>query len=616
MSDEPNLSENVAPAPEEAPPIISILEGEAELRSVLRKSIDVLAVAHIAARALADSEDNDKRRVGAICEILEKSLQPIRSHLATIDADDELSRACLDRLRQQYDGLSHADREKIERLWVLSGVTSRMVYGMRTQAEANSEDAPVDVTPPTPLTPEEREANKQLVVLEAFAGITHLSGRPWRHLIDVSSVCNLRCRTCYHSLNPDFIYYDYAPSRTGSVGAAMPFAENVNISGTGEPLLSSSTPEIAKEYAELGAFVELTTNGTLGDKLEMVAPSLSAIHLSMDGAEKSTFEAIRFGANFEKVCDAIRKLPPESVRKVNINCVVSRPNAHEGRKLIELGLSLGAGSVTFQEFYAYLPWHDEMRLRPQDRRSFFESLENYEQPEGSNLVVINHIARKGDDAPAKGGLEPEASLEAVNQVPALPKAYSLSWSELAGTLERMAPPALEFIHLLVELTPEAKIEILPDATTDRQRLVAMIQSKIEDGTARSPSCLAPFNLLYVQGDGEIRPCCVLRTQVGSLRGKTFDAAWNDPAFVSFRDTIQGKRAAHPACNGCRDGGRFFGIEDALKVLDNEGLDVSQIARPEGAELPESVSNLPLVKLWGSKARAHAISATEDAIDTP
>ena len=612
MTLEPNSSENSAPVLQATPPSDPMVEGEAELRSVLRKSIDVLAVAHIASRALADAEDNDRRRVGAACKRLERSLDPIRSHLATVDADDELSRACLIRLRQQYDGLSHANREKVERLWVLSGVTSRMVYGLRTQTEASAEDAPVDERPPTPLTTEQREENKQLVILEAFAGVTKLTGRPWRHLIDVSSVCNLRCRTCYHSLNPDFIYYDYAPSRTGSVGAAMPFAEYVNISGTGEPLLSPATPEIAKSYADLGAFVELTTNGTLGDRLKLVAPSLSAIHLSMDGAQKSTFETIRFGADFEKVCDAVRKLPQESIRKVNINCVVSRPNAHEARKLVELGLSLGVGCVTFQEFSAYLPWHDEMRLRPQDRRAFFEDLDSLELPEGSSLAVVNHIARSGNDAPAEGGLEVAASLEAVSRVPPLPKAYSLSWSELADTLERMSPPALEFIHLLVELTPEATRSVDQDAPSEREKLVASIQSTIDDGTARAPSCLAPFNLLYVQGDGEIRPCCVLRTQVGSLRGKSFDAAWNDPAFVGFRGAIQGKRAPHPACKGCRDGGRFFGIENALQILADNGLDVSRIPRPEDSDMPESVSNHPLVKLWGSKARADRIGAAEDA----
>jgi MoaA/NifB/PqqE/SkfB family radical SAM enzyme len=337
----------------------------------------------------------------------------------------------------------------------------------------------------------------------------------------------------------------------------MPFAEYVNISGTGEPLLSPATPEIVKSYADLGAYVELTTNGTLAEKLRDVAPSLSAIHLSMDGAEKKTFETIRFGAEFEKICAAIQSLPKDSVRKVNINCVVSRPNSLEAAKLVQLGLDLGVGSVTFQEFSAYLPWHDEMRLRPQDRRAFFESLSGFELPEGSALTIVNHIAHSGADAAAEGGLDVEDSLEAVSRVPPLPKPYTFSWSALADSFEKMAPPALEFINLLVELTPEAKSLHEQELTTDPEELAGMIRARIEAGSARSPACLAPFNLLYVQGDGEIRPCCVLRTQVGSLREASFDTAWNDPAFMGFRGTIQGERPLHPACHGCQDGGRFF-----------------------------------------------------------
>ncbi|HIL79668.1 MAG TPA: radical SAM protein [Myxococcales bacterium] len=586
-----DLSPSDDPVGGEAP-----VNDDVELRSVLRKMVDVLAVSNIVTAALEGTDDDDRRRVAASCRMLEDSLRPLRSHLATVDADDTLAKSCLVRLRQDHGGLTHENRSKVERLWVLACVASRMVHGLRVK-----NPKPPEATGQGPLTSVQREENKRLVILEAFAGRTKLAGRPWRHLIDVSSVCNLRCRTCYHSLNPNFIYYDYDPTRTGAVGSAMPFADYVNVSGTGEPLLSPSTPEIVKSYADLGAYVELTTNGTLAEKLQTVAPSLSVIHLSMDGAEKTTFETIRFGADFDKICQAIKDLSEDSIRKVNINCVVSRPNSREAAKLVQLGLDLGVGSVTFQEFSAYLPWHDEMRLRPQDRHAFFESLSDFELPEESGLTIVNHIARSGADAPSEGGLDVEESLEAVSRVPPLPKPYTFSWNALADSLEKMAPPALEFINLLVELTPEAKSLHDQELTTDPEELAAMIRAGIENGSARSPACLAPFNLLYVQGDGEIRPCCVLRTQVGSLREASFDAAWNDPAFIGFRGAIQGDRALHPACHGCQDGGRFFGIEHALEVLDREGIDVRRLPRPKDTNLPASVTDHPLVKIWGAEA---------------
>ena len=98
----------------------------------------------------------------------------------------------------------------------------------------------------------------------------------------------------------------------------------------------------------------------------------------------------------------------------------------------------------------------------------------------------------------------------------------------------------------------------------------------------------------------MRPCCVLRTQVGSLADRTsFDAGWNDPAFVDFRGTIQGKRATHPACIGCKDGSRFSGLVEALQILSDEGLDISRIRRPQDFDVPASVADHSLVRAWGS-----------------
>jgi hypothetical protein len=154
---------------------------EVELRSVLRKMVDVLAVSNIVTAALEDTDDSDKIRVAASCRILEEGLTPIRSHLATVDSDDILTKSCLERLRQDHGGLNHENRSKVERLWVLACVASRMVHGLRVR---NAK--PLEATGQGALSTAQREENKRLVILEAFAGRTKLAGRPWRHLIDVS----------------------------------------------------------------------------------------------------------------------------------------------------------------------------------------------------------------------------------------------------------------------------------------------------------------------------------------------------------------------------------------------------------------------------------------------
>lgn len=574
--------ETGVPTPETPTSAAGAASGKAKLRRALRTAIDVAAIAPSIAAALeGNSAQPDVREA---FRRIDAFLSPLRSKLAAIDADDDVCAATLAELSRRP---GFADElAAMERLWELAGIASRLVHVERlTETHEAGE-------PPAHLSEEEKAANKRLVVLEAFAGRTKLAGRPWRHLIDVSSVCNLRCKTCYQANSQDFIYYDYAAAKNDAVREAMPFAQYVNIGGTGEPLLSPTAPELVRGYAATGAHVELTTNGTLPERLAAVAPYASSINISMDGATKATFDVIRFGANFDKIVGAIRALPPDARAKININCVVTRPNAAEGDKFVALAQELGVRSVTFQEFFAYLPWHGDMKLRPQDRRAFFASLDTA-RPDGVRLSV--HIARSSDDADAAGAAPAEALAE-LKRVPP-PKPKRMKWEELAAALAETAPAALAFIG---EAAARARGNAAAaPAAADAHALVAEIAARIAAGKAAAPSCMAPFNLLYLQGDGEMRPCCVLRTQVGSLRGGSFEAAWNDPAFVDFRATIQGQRTVHPACVGCRDGNRWGDLVEALEILSAEGIDVARIARPADFEPPESIAGHELVKRLGT-----------------
>ena len=563
-------------------------QGKVALRRALRTAIDVAAITPVIAAALEGADDDARVRLHRICLTLARELASLRSQLAGIDADDAVCQAVLQRMQAQ--DAFHADLGRMEQLWELAGIASRRLHVEHLEPEA----APV--LQPVAISADAKAANRRLAVLEAFSGRTSLNSRPWRHLIDVSSVCNLRCRTCYQAKDQDFIYYDYASVGKPAVAQVMPYADYVNIGGTGEPLLSPTAADLVDAYASTGAHVEVTTNGTLPERLEAIAPCASSINISMDGATKATFDALRFGANFDKITAAIRALPDALRAKINLNCVVTRPNAAESGLFVRLARELGAGSVTFQEFHAYLPWHEDMKLRPEDRRTFFEHLEAAETREVSPTQVIVHIVRSSADDVAHGP-DAQAVLDTLRKVP-LPKPKRMKWPELAAAFEAVAPQALAFIAQIAADAPHTQAAAEKLATAED--LAAEITTNIAKGQAVAPSCLAPFTLLYLQGNGEMRPCCVLRTQVGSLADRTsFDAGWNDPAFVDFRGTIQGKRATHPACIGCKDGSRFSGLVEALQILSDEGLDISRIRRPQDFDVPASVADHSLVRAWGS-----------------
>lgn len=574
-----------SPGPVPAAPAFN---GKVALRRALRTAIDVAAIAPVVARALEGAADGDRERLRGTCVALARELGSVRSRLAGIDADDAVCEAVLRQVRARDS--FRTDLDCMERLWELAGIASRKIHVERLEPD------PVPVRQPVAISAEEKARNHRLAVLEAFSGRTRLASRPWRHLIDVSSTCNLRCRTCYQAKSQDFIYYDYASGDKPAVAQVMPYADWVNIGGTGEPLLSPTATDLIRAYAATGAHVDLTTNGTLPERLEAAARHASGINISMDGATKETFDVIRFGADFDKITAAIRALPDALRAKININCVVTRPNASESGTFVRLARELGVGSVTFQEFYAYLPWHAEMKLRPEDRRRFFENLDAAGMEDGSSTRVIAHIARSSAEDEAQG-LGPEAVLDELRKLP-LPRPKRMKWPELAEAFEATVPQALAFVAHVVAAAPHA--HAVTEQPSTAEELVAEIEANIARGQAVAPSCLAPFSVLYLQGDGEMRPCCVLRTQVGSLAGKeSFDEAWNDPAYVDFRSAIQGKRTTHPACVGCRDGQRFGGLVEALEILSGEGLDIAGIRRPEGFDVPTSMADHPLVQVWGS-----------------
>ncbi len=251
-------------------------QGKVALRRALRTAIDVAAITPVIAAALEGADDDARVRLHRICLTLARELASLRSQLAGIDADDAVCEAVLQRMQAQ--DAFHADLGRMEQLWELAGIASRRLHVEHLEPEA----APV--LQPVAISADAKAANRRLAVLEAFSGRTSLNSRPWRHLIDVSSVCNLRCRTCYQAKDQDFIYYDYASVGKPAVAQVMPYADYVNIGGTGEPLLSPTAADLVDAYASTGAHVEVTTNGTLPERLEAIAPCASSINISMDGA--------------------------------------------------------------------------------------------------------------------------------------------------------------------------------------------------------------------------------------------------------------------------------------------------------------------------------------------
>jgi MoaA/NifB/PqqE/SkfB family radical SAM enzyme len=125
----------------------------------------------------------------------------------------------------------------------------------------------------------------------------------------------------------------------------------VYFGGIGEPLFHPKTVEWVTLIKQMGARVELITNGTtLTEKISrrLVTAGLDVLWVSIDGATPETYADVRLGAELPKITDNLRRLAqlrsgghfpkPE----IGIAFVAMRRNISELPQVIRLGISLGA----------------------------------------------------------------------------------------------------------------------------------------------------------------------------------------------------------------------------------------------------------------------------------
>ena len=176
----------------------------------------------------------------------------------------------------------------------------------------------------------------------------------------------------------------------------------------GEPFAWPYFRALCGELAEHGVILDLTTNGTLltADRVEWIAPIARDVKVSFDGATPATFERLRRGASFARVCDNVRglvaRLHQVRVRRpvVALQMTLMRDNVEELPALIRLAHELGADRVKAYHLFSFDPAMDE--------QSLMGSLDRYEReilPDalelGDALGVDLQLAEPSGGDPAK-----------------------------------------------------------------------------------------------------------------------------------------------------------------------------------------------------------------------
>lgn len=317
---------------------------------------------------------------------------------------------------------------------------------------------------------------------KAFAfGVLRNTGL--RHLVirmDTINLCNLRCKMCYYSFDSKRKKEQMdLPLFRKVADEVFPKTRFLYLSCATEPLMNK---EFA-DYVRIAGthrvpFTSFCTNGQLLNEEVIRAcldAKLSEIIFSIDGATPETYEAIRRGGRWDRLCSNLQLLvsmkKSTGARKpaVRMNFTCMHSNIHELPAMVDFAASHGAESLH-----------------------------------------VRHLVAFGDT--------PEAYREEI--------VYRELFNAKADEAKRAA--ATHGIDLfLPDRVSEGNSSLGKTCVTDGAR--------VGQRTESNPYCMLPWFQAIISWNGEYRVCS-LHT-VGNLRDQSFDEIYNSPRMQAIRSAM-------------------------------------------------------------------------------
>lgn len=314
--------------------------------------------------------------------------------------------------------------------------------------------------------------------------------------LEVTGACNLRCRMCLVSYRPALNKADGGldPEVFRRVVDAAPDLEEVTLQGLGEPLLAPGLVEMIEYATARGVRVGFNTNATLLTRRwaeRLVAAGLAWLHVSLDGATRETYQAVRRGSDFDRVCANVRGLMAvirergADRPRVSVVFVAMRRNLHELPDLVRLTADLGVPALWVQNL----------------SHSFSDT-----DPAGSYRQIRAFTERE------------------------------------ALWLER-DPRVAEVFGRARELAAELGVRLRlprPNAGPPPR-------------ASGEPGCDWPWRSAYVTHDGKVQPCCMVmgsdRATLGDVTERPFAEIWAGEPYQRFRERLLGDDPPE-VCRGC------------------------------------------------------------------
>ncbi len=184
--------------------------------------------------------------------------------------------------------------------------------------------------------------------------------------IEVTNLCNLKCRTCMRNTwsEPDGLMHMETFERILASIKKFSSPPMVFFGGFGEPLSHPHILSMLSAVKQTGARVEMITNGTLLNPeiaKKLIDYRLDRLWVSLDGASPDCYTDVRLGAALPQVLDNLRDLSALRTRmlssspQIGVAFVAMRRNIGDLPQLVRLAMQFGARAISVSNVLAHTP---------------------------------------------------------------------------------------------------------------------------------------------------------------------------------------------------------------------------------------------------------------------
>jgi len=128
--------------------------------------------------------------------------------------------------------------------------------------------------------------------------------------MEVTTKCYLRCIHCEHTyFDKSYLNQDLQLSTFLSVLDNIPNLHWINLTGEGTSVLNPNFDSIVERVKRRGIYLDFSHDFAHIDTfsaLKWITYGVDRIYWSIDGCTKETYEKIRIGADFDKVCSHVK----------------------------------------------------------------------------------------------------------------------------------------------------------------------------------------------------------------------------------------------------------------------------------------------------------------------